>query len=191
MDQAPTFAMPQPIKLTVENFHLLHAAGAFEHHRHAELIEGVIVDMSPIGRMHTLLTSRLFIRLATALEAMNSPLEAVTTTTLAMPPFSAPEPDLLVTSKEDREGPYFAGQWAAIVIEISRTTLSYDLSTKLQLYAQGNIPEYWVIDADDAIIHQFWSPSEGRYRESREVALEGVIASATIPGLAIDGSGVL
>lgn len=191
MDQATAFTTPQPIKLTVDDFHVLHAAGAFENHRHAELVEGVIVDMSPIGRTHAMLTSRLFMRLAKALEATNSPLEAVTTATLAMPPHDAPEPDLLVTSKEDREGPYFAGRMASIVIEISRTTLSYDLSTKREVYARGNIPEYWVIDADKGTVHQFWDPSGNRYRESRLVELDGPIASATIPDITIDGSGIL
>ncbi len=191
MDQATTFTTPQPIKLTVDDFHVLHAAGAFDNHRHAELIEGVIVDMSPIGRTHALLTSRLFMRLAKALEAANSPLEAFTTATLAMPPHNAPEPDLFIATTEDPGGPYFAGRMAALVIEISRTTLAYDLSTKREMYARANVPEYWVVDADEATIHQFWSPIEGGYGESRLVQLEGPIASATIPDLAIDGSGIL
>lgn len=191
MDQATTFTAPQPIKLTVDNFNVLHAAGAFENHRHAELIDGVIVDMSPIGRTHGMLTSRLFMRLAKALESTNSPLEAFTTATLAIPPHDAPELDLFIAAKDESEEPYFAGRMAALVIEIARTTLAYDLSSKRKLYARADIPEYWVVDADKATVHQFWSPLKDQYRESRLVQLQGPIASATISDLAIDGSGIL
>jgi hypothetical protein len=41
------------------------------------------------------------------------------------------------------------------------------------------------------LIHQFWSPQDRLYTQSRIVPLAGELRSVTIPELAIDGTGIL
>ena len=80
---------------------------------------------------------------------------------------------------------------AALLVEVSRTTLRRDMKMKRGIYARAGVPEYWVVDADKAVVHRFWQPTDGEYRQEPAVPLAGSIASLTMPGLVIDGSGVL
>ncbi len=82
-------------------------------------------------------------------------------------PSSEPEPDLVVTS---RDLSHFQSSNPRpvdllLVVEISDTTLSFDLTTKARLYARANIAEYWVLDVSGRrmIVHR--QPHAGQYRE--------------------------
>jgi len=67
-------------------------------------------------------------------------------------------------------------QWRPpdLVGEIADTTLASDLDQKKQLYAELNIPEYWVIDVRGRVI-AFRLQSDGQYCQvARSVALMGL-----------------
>jgi Uma2 family endonuclease len=76
-----------------------------------------------------------------------------------------PEPDLIVLAKPSREfrdanpGPVDL----RLVVEISGSTLGFDLTTKAELYARAGVVEYWVVDvaAQRLIVHR--DPREGLY----------------------------
>lgn len=69
-----------------------------------------------------------------------------------------PEPDLIVTAISDEEFPdRNAGPSdLKLVIEISDSTLDYDLKIKGPLYAHAGIAEYWVVDVNERrlIVHR-------------------------------------
>ena len=81
-------------------------------------------------------------------------------------PINEPEPDLVVLVKPSRELRDANPQASdlRLVVEISDTTLGFDLTTKAELYARAGIVEYWVVDiaARRLIVHR--DPREGRYR---------------------------
>jgi len=72
------------------------------------------------------------------------------------------------------------------LIEVSSTTLSFDLRRKAALYASNAVAEYWVIDVAKEVVHRHWEPAEGAYRSSDKVALGGRLESVTLENLAID-----
>jgi Uma2 family endonuclease len=74
----------------------------------------------------------------------------------------------------------------ALAVEISDSTLKFDLTRKLALYAREGIPEYWVADIKGRKVHQFWAPDGGKYASSREVAFGVRIDSVTIAGLSVE-----
>jgi Uma2 family endonuclease len=80
-------------------------------------------------------------------------------------PTNEPEPDLVVLAKPSREfrdaNPRPAD--LRLVVEISDSTLGFDLTTKAELYARAGIVEYWVIDIAGRrlIVHR--EPREGVY----------------------------
>jgi Uma2 family endonuclease len=51
-----------------------------------------------------------------------------------------------------------------LVVEISDSTVAFDMTTKAALYARAGIVEYWVLDipARRIIVHR--DPREGRYQ---------------------------
>ncbi len=80
-------------------------------------------------------------------------------------PTNEPEPDLIVLSKPSREfkdNPQPAD--LRLVVEISDSTLGFDLTTKARLYARARIVEYWVVDIPGRRIIVHRDPQEGQYR---------------------------
>ena len=54
-----------------------------------------------------------------------------------------------------------------LIVEVSKSTLSFDRSTKLELYARAGIPEYWLVNLVKMQLEVYRNPDieEGRYRE--------------------------
>ncbi|MGA2216178.1 MAG: Uma2 family endonuclease [Bryobacteraceae bacterium] len=81
-------------------------------------------------------------------------------------PTNEPEPDLIVLTKpssEFQDANPRPGD-LRLVVEISDSTLGFDLTTKAELYARAGNVEYWVVDiaARRLIVHL--DPHEGLYR---------------------------
>jgi Uma2 family endonuclease len=182
--------VPQPVKLTIEQFEMLDRAGAFDAYAKTELIDGAIYAMQGQFRAHSFAKNELTYRLRRALEALGSPLLPQSEPTVSMPPVNAPEPDIVVTSAPKGEG-YTPLESVALAIEISDSTATFDLGTKANLYSREGIPEYWVLEIPAATLHQFWSPSRHGYRKSRSVALGDRVESLTIPGLSVESDGLV
>jgi Uma2 family endonuclease len=101
-------------------------------------------------------------------------------------PRSEPQPDLaLVRRKADA---YRSGHPTAkdvlLLIEVSHSTLRYDLEDKARLYAKHRIPEYWVVDVANRRIVRHRNPSRGRYEQLDEIA-SGTVP-LPIPGAELD-----
>ncbi|TMJ20569.1 MAG: Uma2 family endonuclease [Alphaproteobacteria bacterium] len=186
MTEIRPISVPRPLKLTLDDFALLHEAGAFDAYSKVELIEGVLYAMTPQQTRHAYAKTKLAFRLYAMLESLGSEMIPLVEGTVAMPPRSAPEPDIAVGRFEPGASGYMPLSAISLVIEVSDTSLRYDLGKKRQLYARHNVAEYWVVDLRGARIHQFWSPAAGQYGESREVSLGHPVESLTIPGLAVE-----
>lgn len=192
MDLALAFEDAQPFRLTVEQYHDLMEQGVIEEGPRIELLEGVVVCMNSQGRAHTVTSFELAVRLRERLNELGSPLTAVTTPTIAIPPRNAPEPDIGVVNRPVTPGAeFFPVADARLLIEISLTSLRRDIKGKRELYARAGVPEYWVVDVNKAEVHRFADPRDGEYRAEPPVPLAGELRSLTIPELAIDGSGIL
>ena len=69
-----------------------------------------------------------------------------------------------------------------LVVEISDTTLGFDLKTKADLYARAGIVEYWVFDVSGRrlIVHR--DPQAGRYRSVEVYAADEAVVPLAAPG---------
>ena len=98
-------------------------------------------------------------------------------------PTNEPEPDLVVLAKPSREyrerNPRPSD--LRLVVEISDSTLGFDLTAKAELYARAGIIEYWVVDvaARRLIVHR--DPSEGLYRSVIAYAEQETLAPLAAP----------
>jgi Uma2 family endonuclease len=76
------------------------------------------------------------------------------------------EPDLIVLTRPSSEFQDANPRPAdlRLVVEISDSTLGFDLTTKAGLYARAGIVEYWVVDiaARRLVVHR--DPRDGLYR---------------------------
>jgi len=183
--------VPQRVKLTVAQFRTLHDAGALDAHGKTELIEGTIYAMNAQQAAHAVAKSRLARRLGNALEALGSRLDAVVEATVAIPPTSAPEPDIVIAEVTAGERAYIPFDKVALAVEVSDTSRGFDLNEKAELYARHGLPEYWVLEIPTATLHQMWSPSPQGYAERRTFPLGARVESVTIAGLAVETSGLI
>ena len=157
MDLALALEDSQPFQLTVDQYHELIEQGVVEEGASVELIEGIIVRMNSQASVHTMVTFELAVRLREKLRDLASDLIAVATPTVAIPRFSAPDPDLAVTLPAPDPRGFFPVAGVRLLVEVSRTTLRKDMTIKRDIYAQGGVPEYWVVDVNKAQVHRFWS----------------------------------
>ncbi len=144
-------------------------AGVLSPDDRTELIDGEIIDMPPIGSAHadvvTLLTKRL-------LQAVGESAEVRAQVPVRLSSHSEPQPDFaLVRTKPGgyRRAHPVPGD-VLLLIEVSDTTLRYDLGRKARLYAAHGIAEYWVVDLVANRIVRHRRPSETRYAERTEIA---------------------
>ena len=127
-------------KLSIEEYHRMADASILDADERIELINGEIIQMSPIGDKHVGIVSRintlLTLRLAGKYNVhVRSPVK--------IEQYSEPEPDLMVTPHRDdfyaSTGIY--SKDVLLLIEVSDTTLKKDIQIKLPLYAQAAVPE--------------------------------------------------
>jgi Uma2 family endonuclease len=139
----------------------LVSLGHFQNER-IELINGVLVPMSPIGPQHSNAVDKLNEILVLALAGLA---RVRVQNPLAAGDISEPEPDLLVAplAEYDVEHPAIAH----LVIEVAESSLAFDRGTKLRLYAQQGVPEYWIVDVVSRCIEVYRDPASGTFASKR------------------------
>ena len=151
------FASPTRHLISVEAFHRMGETGILGPADRVELIDGEIIDMSPIGALHAAivdLLTRHFGRSAQAsvfIRCQNP---------LRLDDISEPEPDIAIL--KPRADFYTTGHPGPadvlLVVEVADSSLAYDLGVKVPLYARHGIPEVWVIDATTRQTRVFREP---------------------------------
>lgn len=176
---------PRPLKWTCEEYHRLGDEGFFLGQR-MQLIEGSIIEMSPQKHPH-----------AAGIDLTRAALEAAfgrgywfrNQLPLKLSDISEPEPDLAVVRGGPREWTDHPTT-AELVVEISDTTLRFDLGLKLATYAKALLPEYWVVDLVNRrlIVHrQPKRPRSGaaRYDEVTVYEADAVVKPLAKPRAAV------
>ena len=144
-----------------------------------ELIDGEIIDMSPIGVLHAALVARIASYFSQKLGAA-----AVVwcQNPLRLDDVSEPQPDIAII--RPRADFYTTGHPGPadvlLVIEVSDTSLAYDLGTKVPLYARHGIPEVWVIDAATRQTQVFRQPVGSRYADESSVEPHEPLSCASV-----------
>lgn len=173
-----------PRRFTVEELDRLGQAGIFGEDEHVELLEGVIVELTPPGKPHALALSRLD-------RILQRQLPDTTTVRVQMPltlgRHDAPEPDLaLVETAEEAAAPKHPRS-ALLVVEVSDSSLRSDHQRKARVYARAGIPEYWIVDVAEHEIEVLTSPSPrgADYRQRRTARPGELLKIARLPDVVV------
>jgi Uma2 family endonuclease len=176
---------PRRHRITVDEYYRMAEHGLFAPEARVELIEGVIIDMAPIGPPHMsvvdILTEQLVLALAGRVIVRNQG-------AIRLGDLSMPEPDLVLLRRRDD---YYKRSFATpadifLVIEVSDTSLRYDRHRKVPLYARHGIREVWVIDVNARQAHFFRSLQETGYADVSTVKNPSVMPIAALPGATVD-----
>lgn len=170
---------PRRHRLTVSDFHRMGEAGIFATGDRVELIDGEVIDMSPIGALHAAIVALLTAFLC---RSVGSGVIVWCQNPIRLDDSSEPEPDIaLLRPRADGYMSAHPGpEDVLVVIEVADTSLAYDLGMKVPLYARHGIPEAWVIDAATRQTRVFREPSTEGYRRELLVGPEGPLESASL-----------
>ncbi len=150
-------------RFTVEEYARMGEAGVFSPEARLELIEGEIVEMSPIGDRHAACVGWLTRTLTILLQHVAL---VWTQNPVRLNDRSEPQPGLLVL--KPRGDFYGRGkprpEDVLLLIEVSDTTLNYDGRVKVPLYARAGIPEVWIVNLNDERVETFADTSGGAYQ---------------------------
>jgi Uma2 family endonuclease len=149
-----------------------------------ELIDGEIVEMSPIGSRHMATVNRLMTffvprLLGAAIVQIQGP--------IALGDNGEPEPDLaLLRHRDDFYGTAHATEEAALlVVEVADTSERYDRRTKGPLYARYGIPELWIVELNCNRITRHLDPTPSGYGTTRVYRRGESLSPLAFPNLVI------
>jgi Uma2 family endonuclease len=145
--------------ITRAEYHAMGEAGLFEH-EHVELLDGVIVKMSPRSLEHDSIIERLSERLLPPLVGRARVRIQLAFVASA---YSEPEPDVAIVPKNEPRADH-PGH-ATLLIEVALTSLRFDRSTKASIYARAGVPAYWIVNVADRCIEAYSNPHADGYAE--------------------------
>jgi Uma2 family endonuclease len=162
-------------RLDVETYNRIVASGALEGQQ-VELLDGLIVEMSPQSPAHSTVIRRLARHFAAAPRwwtDVQLPLE--------VRPDSEPEPDLAVLDAEPPAGEH--PRSAVLVIEVAISSQLIDRNVKAMRYAQAGIPTYWLVDVPGRTVEVRTLPGRDGYGDC-ETCREGALLPSPLQGVA-------
>ena len=176
-------------RFTADEYHRMGESGLFGEDDRVELIEGEIIEMTPIGSRHAGTVKRLLQRLSQsvgtrAIVAVQDPLALATR--------SEPEPDIaLLRPRDDFYTTSHPGPAdVLLLVEVAEASLRYDREVKIPLYARHGIPAVWLVDLAGRELTAYEQPAGEGYLQTRVIT---DLAEVALPGrsdLTVDLSGL-
>lgn len=163
---------PELVRLTVGQYHRMLASGILAEGEPVELINGCLIwknrGLKTVNPLHAIVVSHL-LKLATLVNPLGCHLRSQNPITI--PPHHEPEPNAAIIY--GAIGDYTENHPSigdiACVIEVSESSLSYDRTTKLAIYAAAGIPSYIIVNLIDHCFELYQQPDseQGLYRQTR------------------------
>jgi Uma2 family endonuclease len=180
---APQVELDELYRMSLDEYHRLIEAGAFEGFPNCELIDGVLVRKDVKSAEHENAIAWLNEWLILAIDRAVLQVRVASSLTLSG---SEPEPDLTVI-RRDAPRPYHPAT-APLAIEVSWSSLRRDLKRKATLYAEAGVDEYWVFDVKKRRLVVHRAPRDGSYADVRVARAGDRIAGvqAGLPDLVVD-----
>jgi Uma2 family endonuclease len=149
-------------RFTTLEYHRMAETGVLKPNARVELLDGQIVDMTPIGPFHGGSVNRLnrfFTGLAGGrwLVSVQNP--------VLLDEYSEPQPDLMLLkpSPDDYTSRHPRPEDVLLLIEVADTSLGYDRGEKLSAYGRAGIREVWIINLSERSIEVCREPHYAGY----------------------------
>jgi Uma2 family endonuclease len=167
-------------RITREEYQRMGEQGFFRDER-VELLDGLIVEMSPIGPPHVF--STLLLTRALTIAFGHRAWVGIQSS-FALSDESMPEPDAFVVPPDDVDATRYPSH-ALLIVEVAETSLHHDRTVKAALYAEAGVPEYWIVNLIDDVVEVHREPLNGHYSEFH-TARHGEILSVAGVSVAVD-----
>jgi Uma2 family endonuclease len=172
-------------RFSVEDYYRMAETGVLRPGARVELLDGRIIDMSPIGPLHGGVVNHLNIIFTAASRgrwctSVQNPVH--------LDEHSEPQPDLMLLKPA---ADYYRKRHPApadvfLLVEVSDTTVELDRQEKLPAYGRAGIPEVWIVDLNDAAIEVYREPHFTGYTRKTILRAGDQARPAAFPDMAVD-----
>ena len=180
----------KPRMFSVHDYYAMAEAGILTEDERVELINGEIIEMSPIGSRHASAVYALDYLMSDqfgqrALVAVQGPLR--------LGNHAEPEPDVMILRWRDdfyasaHPGP----EDVLLLIEVSDTTLDSDRNEKLPLYANAGIPETWIANIPERVVEVYTDPVNGVYTNRQVFSVGESVSPKAFPDISLPVSRIV
>jgi Uma2 family endonuclease len=170
----------EPRPITVAEYHRLGETAFFGPEERVELLDGELIAMPRPIPEHVASTTTLtaFFHRTIGDRAMITA-EGL----IALDPISLPQPDVMLTraSRRDIWTSHPTPDDALLVVEVSKSSLSFDRGKKLRAYARCGVREYWIINLVNERIEVYRNRRRERYGKHLIVKRGETIAPEAFP----------
>jgi len=175
---------------SLEEYHRLAEIGILSEDDRVELIDGRIIDMTPIGSKHASCVTKLNHIFESRLKgsfivSIQNPVQLSSNTEF--------EPDIAILKfKKD----FYAEKLpeakdVELIIEVADSSLNYDRDIKIPLYAKANINEVWLVNLIEMVIEIYTEPSSEGYNLIKKCRQDETVSSKSLSELKIPVNEVL
>lgn len=148
--------------ITVNEYHQMGETGIFKEDEHLELIDGEIINMTPIGFRHASCVDRLNELFVThlsgkAIVRVQNP--------VYLNEYSELEPDIAITKRYEKAyiTKHPEPKDIYLIVEVADTSINFDREVKVPLYAKAGIIEVWLVDLNENSIEIYQKPVNEKY----------------------------
>ena len=177
-------AHPREYRFTVDEFVRMAEIGILDSDDRVELVDGVIVEMAPIGRPHG---NRVSDVARAFWEHVPKSVRVYIGSTIRLDDRTGPQPDIVLlnpqASADEETVP--RPEDILLIVEVSASTLRTDRGAKARRYAQSGIPELWIFVLATEQIEVCRQPTPEGYAEVRRFSRGDTLAIQALPGIQI------
>jgi len=176
---------PTKHRFNVNEYYRMGETGVLPPDARVELLDGEIIDMSPIGPFHGGVTnylSQLFVTAAKGRWIVTAG------TPVRLDDYSEPQPDIMLVKPT---GDFYRKRHPQpsdvyLLIEVADTSLMGDLKEKLPAYGRSGITEAWIVNLNDETIEVYRQPHFTGYGSKTVLSAGGVAKPQAFPDVVID-----
>jgi len=172
-------------RFNVSEYYRMAETGVLAYDARVELLDGQIIDMSPIGPFHggvTTFLARFFSSAAKDrwIVTVQNPVH--------LDDHSEPQPDLMLVkpASDCYRKRHPRPQDVLLLVEISDTSLEKDQEIKLPAYARAGIAEVWIINLNDQTIEVYRQPRFAGYVVKTILQLGDTASPQLFPDVKLD-----
>lgn len=182
--QAPA-ALPLRRRFTADEFEHLAVVGILDEDDRLELLDGDIVEMTPISVDHAGCVNALT---AIFTHKLGERVVAAVQNPVRLDDFNEPQPDFCLLRPRDDfyRTAHPGGLDVLLLVEVAHTSQRYDRHIKTPLYGRYGVQETWVVDVAHGVVDAYREPSPEGYRQHRRVAPGEQLAPEAFPDLVLD-----
>jgi Uma2 family endonuclease len=175
---------------SVDEYHRMVEVGILAEDDRVELIEGEILEMSPIGDRHLACTDRANMLFAPSL--LGKAIVRIQGS-IRLSDNTQPQPDIILLNP--RKDFYAKGgavtKDALLVIEVAETSIRYDRGRKLAIYAKYGVHEVWIEDLNTDTLLIFRDRHPKGYKTSQLLQPSDSVSPLAFPDLILPVSALL